>query len=55
MTMYKAWGQHVVYMLYDITSSKTFYFNLSSPIINVVTTPSDVTDVIDYSNPNPEY
>ena len=36
--------------------SRTFYFLLLSPIINVVTTPSDVTDVTVWqitSNPNP--
>ena len=36
--------------------SRTFYSLLSSPIINVVTTPSDVTDVTVWqitSNPNP--
>ena len=36
--------------------SRIFYFFLSSPVINVVTTPSDVTDVTVWqitSNPNP--
>jgi len=36
--------------------SKTFYSLLSSPVINAVTTPSDVTDVTVWliaSNPNP--
>jgi len=36
--------------------SRTFYSLLSSPMINVVTTPSDVTDVTVWpisSNPNP--
>jgi len=36
--------------------SRTFYFLLSSSVINVVTTPSDVTDVTVWpvtSNPNP--
>ena len=40
-------------MLYNVISSRTFYFFLFSPMINVVTTPLDVTDVIDHSNPNP--
>ena len=53
MTICKAWGQHVVYMLYNVISSRTFYFLLSSPVINVVIIPSDVTDVINHSNPNP--
>ena len=35
----------MVYTLYDVTSSKTFYFLLSSSMINVVTTPLNVTDV----------
>ena len=42
-----------MYMLYNVTSSRTFYFLLSSPVINVVTTLSDVTDVINHFNPNP--
>ena len=36
--------------------SRTFYFLLFSPMTNVVTTPSDVTDVtvrLITSNPNP--
>ena len=40
-------------MLYNVISSRTFYFLLSSPVINVVIIPSDVTDVINHSNPNP--
>ena len=47
-----------IWYLYYITSfcSKIFYFLLSSSVINVVTTPSDVTDVTVWlitSNPNP--
>jgi len=34
-------------MLYDIIS-RTFYDFLSSLVINVVTTPSNVTDMIDH-------
>ena len=39
-----------MWCLYCITSfcSRTFYFLLLSPVINVVTTPSDVTDVTDH-------
>ena len=40
-------------MLYNITSSRTFYFLLFSSMINIVIIPSDVTDVINHSNPNP--
>ena len=36
----------MVYMLYDVTFSRTFYSLLSSPMINVVTIPSDMTNVI---------
>ena len=43
----------MVYILYDIISSRTFYFFLSSSVINIITILSDVTDVIDHSNPNP--
>ena len=43
----------MVYILYDITSSRTFYFLFSNPIINVVTILLDVPDMIDHSNPNP--
>jgi len=46
----------MVSMLYDITCFKLFYFFLSSLVINVVTTPLDVTDVTVWpitSNPNP--
>ena len=35
-------------MLYNITCSRTFYDFLLSLVINVVTIPSNVTDVIDY-------
>ena len=38
----------MVPMLYDVTCSKTFYDFLSHPMINVVTTSSNVTDVIDH-------
>ena len=39
---------NMVSMLYDVTCSRTFYnFPLSS-VINVVTIPSNVTDVIDH-------
>jgi len=34
-------------------SHNTFYFLLSSSVIDVVTTPLDVTDVTDLFNPNP--
>jgi len=34
-------------------SYNTFYFLLSSSVIDVVTTPLDVTDVTDFFNPNP--
>jgi len=43
--------QHVVVMLYDVTDvicSRIFYDFLSSPMINVVTILSNVTDVIDH-------
>ena len=46
-------GVHVVIMLF---CSRTLYSLLSSPMINVVTTPSDVTDVTVWpitSNSNP--
>ena len=35
----------MVFILYDIIFSRTFYFFLLYPVIIVVTTPSDVTDV----------
>ena len=43
-------------MLYDIICSKTFYSLFLSPIINIVTTLSDMTDVTVWpitSTPNP--
>ncbi len=39
---------NMVSMLYDVTCSRTFYNFPSSSVINVVTIPSNVTDVIDY-------
>ncbi len=45
--------RYVVNIWYDITYSRAFYFLLSSSVIDVVTTPLDVTDVTDLSNPNP--
>ena len=47
--MYKIWGQYIVYILYNVTL-------FLSSVINVMTTPSDVTDVTVWpitSNPNP--
>ena len=41
----------MVSMLYDITCSRTFYDFLLSPMINVVTTLSNMTDVIDHFSP----
>ena len=43
----------MVSMLYDITCSRTFYDFLLSLMINVVTTLSNVTDVIDHFSPQP--
>ena len=38
----------MVPILYDVTCSGIFYDFLSHPMIDVVTTPSNVTDVIDH-------
>ena len=38
----------MVSILYDVTCSRTFYDFLLSLVINIVTTPSNVTDVFDH-------
>jgi len=61
MTICQAWDQHVVSMLYDVILFQNllllfYFFILSSPMINVVTTSSDVTGVTVWlitSNLNP--